>query len=122
MAIRGIDHVQLAMPAGGEDVARDFYTGLLGIPETPKPPNLAKNGGCWFEDGPVKLHIGRDPDFHPATRAHPALVVTQVRSLAAKLEAAGVAIHEDPPIEGMDRFYVFDPFGNRVEFLEYLDS
>jgi len=43
-----IDHVQLAMPAGREDDARAFFLGVLGMTEVPKPPDLAKRGGCWF--------------------------------------------------------------------------
>jgi hypothetical protein len=70
--IVGIDHVQLAMPAGREDVAREFYEGLLGIPEVPKPPALAKRGGAWFESGPVKIHVGVESEFRAAKKAHPA--------------------------------------------------
>jgi hypothetical protein len=51
MRILRVDHVQLAMPAGGEQQARAFYTGLLGIPEVPKPADLAARGGAWFERG-----------------------------------------------------------------------
>ena len=71
MSIRAIDHVQLAMPAGREDDARAFYAGLLGLSEVPKPPHLAARGGCWFETRDVKIHLGVDPDFRPARKAHP---------------------------------------------------
>ena len=69
MQIEGIEHIQLAMPAGQEEAARKFYSGLLGIPEVPKPAELAKRGGAWFESGPVKVHLGVDPDFRPARAA-----------------------------------------------------
>lgn len=68
MTIIAIDHVQLAMPAGREQEARAFYTGLLGLPEIPKPPELAARGGAWFERGTVKLHLGVEKDFRPALR------------------------------------------------------
>ena len=71
MTVVGIDHVQLAMPAGREDEARAFYARLLGIPEIPKPPELAKRGGAWFESGAVKVHLGVEPDFRPAGRRIP---------------------------------------------------
>ena len=71
MTIVGIDHIQLAMPAGREDEARAFYARLLGIPEIAKPPELAKRGGAWFESGAVKVHLGVEPDFRPARKAHP---------------------------------------------------
>ena len=117
MTILAIEHVQPAMPADGEGKARGFYRDLLGIPERAKPPHLAKRGGCWFEDGLVKIHLGVEVDFRPARKAHPALVVDDVRSLAERLEAAGVRVVEDEPLEGWDRVYADDPFGNRIELM-----
>ena len=118
MPIRRIDHVQLAMPSGGEDEATAFYEGLLGITRVPKPPHLERRGGCWFEDGPVKVHLGVEADFHPARKAHPALEVEDLRSLVAVLGAAGVDVVDDEPLEGWFRVYVSDPFGNRLELME----
>ncbi|MDR6624040.1 VOC family protein [Caulobacter segnis] len=117
MTILAIEHVQLAMPAGEEDAARAFYRDLLGVAEKPKPPHLAARGGCWFEDGPVKIHLGVEADFHPARKAHPALVVDDVWALAKRLKAAGVRVVEDEPLEGWDRVYADDPFGNRIELM-----
>jgi catechol 2,3-dioxygenase-like lactoylglutathione lyase family enzyme len=118
--VDAIDHVQLAMPAGREQDARDFYSGLLGIPERPKPPHLAARGGCWFESDSVKLHLGVDGDFRPAKKAHPALLVRDLPELVARLRAAGVELVDDGPLEGYDRVYAYDPFGNRLELLEPL--
>ena len=118
MPISGIDHVQLAMPPGGEEAARAFYGGLLGLPERPKPPNLAKRGGCWFESDAVKVHLGVEQDFRPAKKAHPALLVTDLPSLVRTVTEAGVEVVDDEPLEGYDRVYVHDPFGNRIELLE----
>lgn len=117
MTILAIEHVQLAMPAGEEDRARGFYRDLLGIAETPKPPHLAARGGCWFEDGAVKIHLGVEADFRPARKAHPALVVDDVRALAERLKAAGVRVVADEPLEGWERVYADDPFGNRIELM-----
>jgi catechol 2,3-dioxygenase-like lactoylglutathione lyase family enzyme len=116
--VEAVDHVQLAMPAGREDDARAFYEGLLGIPEQPKPPHLAARGGCWFESDTVKLHLGVDADFRPARKAHPALRVRDLPALVATLRAAGVELVDDEPLEGYDRVYASDPFGNRLELLE----
>jgi catechol 2,3-dioxygenase-like lactoylglutathione lyase family enzyme len=113
-----IEHVQLAMPAGGEALARIFYAGLLGISETPKPAHLAKRGGCWFERGDLKIHLGVETDFRPARKAHVALLVADLRELQEKLRASGYALKEDEPLEGYQRIYVDDPFGNRIELME----
>jgi len=116
--VEAVDHVQLAMPAGREDDARAFYSGLLGIPEQPKPPYLAARGGCWFESTTVKLHLGVEADFRPAKKAHPALLVSDLPALVRVLRAAGVELVDDEPLEGHDRVYAYDPFGNRLELLE----
>ncbi len=118
MRVRGIDHVQLAMPAGGEDDARAFYDGVLGIPEKPKPPHLAARGGCWFAADGVELHLGVEDGFRPARKAHPALLVDDLTALVRQLGEAGVDVVEDEPLPGYDRVYVADPFGNRLELLE----
>ena len=120
MRVLRIDHVQLAMPAGEEPAAIAFYEGLLGIPQVPKPPELAGRGGCWFEDGDLRIHLGVDAGFRPARKAHPALVVAGLPALAARLEAAGVRIAPEPS-PGHLRFDVEDPFGNRIELIEPLE-
>jgi catechol 2,3-dioxygenase-like lactoylglutathione lyase family enzyme len=113
-----IDHVQLAMPPGGEDLAVAFYEGLLGIRHVRKPAHLAVRGGCWFENDGVKVHLGVDHDFRPARKAHPALLVTDLRALVAVLHNAGIEVRDDEPLTGYDRVYVDDPFGNRIELME----
>ena len=122
MQVLGIDHVQLAMPAGDETKAREFYSGLLGIPEVPKPPALAARGGVWFELGPVKIHLGVERDFRPARKAHPALLVRDLAGLVRRLGEAGVGVVEDESLPGYDRVYVSDPFGNRLELMEETTS
>lgn len=118
MKVYAIDHVQLAMPAGEEEKARAFYNGVLGIEETPKPPNLAKRGGVWFEQENLKIHLGVDKDFRPAKKAHPALLVEGLNGLIEKCRGAGYEVISDEPLEGYNRVYVSDPFGNRIELME----
>ena len=118
MRVTRIEHVQLAMPAGGEDLARNFYAGILGISESPKPAHLAKRGGCWFERGDLKIHLGVEADFKPARKAHVALLVTGLSLLQEKLKTSGCTLKEDEPLEGYHRVYVDDPFGNRIELME----
>jgi catechol 2,3-dioxygenase-like lactoylglutathione lyase family enzyme len=118
MPIVAIDHIQLAMPAGREDEARGFYSGLLGLPEVPKPPALAKRGGAWFESDRVKIHMGVEADFRAAKKAHPALLVDSLQELVRRLREAGCEVKEDEQLEGYNRVYVSDPFGNRIELME----
>jgi catechol 2,3-dioxygenase-like lactoylglutathione lyase family enzyme len=99
-------------------MAREFYAGVLGLTEVPKPANLAKRGGVWFEGGTLRLHLGVEADFRPAKKAHPALLVRHLDVLAAHLQQAGIAVATDEPLKGYHRIYVSDPFGNRLELLE----
>lgn len=114
----GLDHLQFAMPRGREAEARAFYGDLLGLAELRKPPNLAVRGGVWFALGNQQFHLGVEEDFRPARKAHPAFLVGDLPALREKLERAGYEPYEDEPLEGYRRFYVADPFGNRLEMLE----
>ncbi len=117
-----IDHVQVAAPAGCEDAARAFYSGLLGLTEVEKPPLLAVRGGCWFRTGAAALHVGISDPFVPAVKAHPALAVGSVEeleALATALSADGIDVRwaDDAEIPGQRRFHVDDPWGNRIEIV-----
>ncbi|MEW5940024.1 MAG: VOC family protein [Chloroflexota bacterium] len=122
MTIYAIDHIQLAMPPGEEDKARAFYAGLLGFTEVPKPAALAGRGGAWFESGQVRLHFGVESDFRPARKAHPAFLVDDLPALLSRLEASGVTITRDVPLKGYERAHVSDPFGNRIELMEKMET
>lgn len=113
----GIDHVQLAMPPGGEDLARDFFCEVLGMTEIEKPAELAKRGGCWFFSGAVQVHLGVEPDFRPAKKAHPALRCRDYLALLAQVRSHGVEVVEASDIPGVRRCHLFDPFGDRIELL-----
>ena len=118
MKITSIDHVQLAMPSGEEDSARAFYVGVLGLPEIPKPAYLAKRGGAWFESSTVKVHLGVEADFRPAKKAHPAFLIQGVDELTSRCRKDGYEVVADGDLPGYRRVYVYDPFGNRLEFME----
>lgn len=118
MMLESIDHVQLAMPSGGEVRARAFYSDTLGLPEVAKPAHLAVGGGAWFESVQVKIHLGVDIHFVPAQKAHPAFVVRDLVGLIERCQNGGYEIVNDEPLAGYERVYVSDPFGNRIEFME----
>src|SRR5436853_2039887 len=118
MFVTGIDHVQVAAPAGCEAEARAFYGELLGLRELPKPEPLAARGGCWFRAGAQELHVGVETPFAPARKAHPGLVVTDLDALAVRLRAAGIDVAYDDTLPETKRVHAADPFGNRLEFRE----
>jgi catechol 2,3-dioxygenase-like lactoylglutathione lyase family enzyme len=120
MTLFALDHVQIAIPAGSEQEALGFYVGVLGFAEVERPASLAGRGGCWLEAGAAKLHLGVDPAFHPAAKAHPAFLVEDVAELERRVVAAGFRTQRDVPLPGYDRVHVFDPFGNRVELMQRL--
>ena len=120
MKILSIDHIQIAIPAGEEDKARSFYV-QLGFTEIPKPPDLAKRGGAWFQAGSVQLHLGVEAEFRPARKAHPAFLVNDLDALLTSVQNAGYKTDtSQPPLDGYKRAHVFDPFGNRIELMEKL--
>jgi catechol 2,3-dioxygenase-like lactoylglutathione lyase family enzyme len=120
--ITAIDHVQIAIPLGGEDVAREFYAGVLGLTEVPKPPAMAARGGAWFAAGTVKVHLGVEQDFRANDKAHVAFEVTDVTEFAAQAEAAGYRVKHDDELPGFVRAFLYDPFGNRIEILAPLTT
>ena len=117
MSVPNIHHVQIAIPPGGEPLTRRFYGDILGLAEVPKPENLQGRAGVWFDTGTIQLHLGVDPSFTPATKAHVAFQCHDLHALRERLASSGYAIVDDEPLPGFDRFYTSDPFGNRVELL-----
>lgn len=118
--IVGLDHVQLAMPRGGEGRARAFYTDALGLAERAKPPHLAERGGCWFFGPGVELHLGVEEPFRPAAKAHPALLVVDLAAVRRRMAEHGVTLTDGKPLDGYVRGDLLDPFGNRIELMQRL--
>ena len=106
------------MPPQQEALARQFYTGVLEIPEVLKPIALASRGGVWFEEGALRVHLGVDAEFRPARKAHPGFLVTNLDALKNKLKISNHPYEEDNSLEDYARIFVKDPFGNRLEFMQ----
>ncbi len=115
--ITAVDHIQLAIPRGSEDRVRRFYVDLLGLCEIPKPEPLSGRGGFWVIAGDLQVHFGVDPDFRPATKAHPAFRVKEIDMLAKRLTDAGHPVKWDDALSGTVRFFTSDTVGNRIEFI-----
>lgn len=118
MPLLAIDHVQLAMPIGGETKARGFYTMVLGLSEIQKPDGVLKLGGVWFANGKVELHVGAEADFRPARTAHPALIVDDLNAVLTAAREFGAQVADTLQVPGRRRGFVYDPFGNRIELIE----
>lgn len=112
-----LDHIQVCIPRGAESAAREFYGGLLGLREIEKPEALKKNGGLWYEVADVQLHVGVEDSVAPSKR-HPAFEVERVAEVREFLEANAVRTRDEPMLPGIERFSLFDPFGNRIELLQ----
>ena len=120
--IMGLDHVQLSMPGSAEDQARAFYGGVLGMTEVANPAALVVRGGCWFVGRGIHLHLGVEPDMRPSPKAHIALLAGDLDTARAEFEAAGVTVTDDDSGVDFARFYVEDPFGNRIEIVAARDA
>jgi catechol 2,3-dioxygenase-like lactoylglutathione lyase family enzyme len=119
MGVVALDHVQIAMPPGREQEAREFYQGILGISEVPKPIELSGRGGAWFESGQIKIHLGIEDEFRPARKAHPAFLVSDLNQMLTLLINNGYSVTEDKSLSKVQRAFTQDPFGNRVELIQY---
>ena len=113
--IAAIDHVQLTVPRALEREALDFYRNVLGLSEIEKPPELKARGGAWFQVGPLQFHIGIDPEPWPKSKRHVCFLVPDLAKARAAVVARSVAIEEEGEAEGLKRFFVRDPAGNRLE-------
>jgi catechol 2,3-dioxygenase-like lactoylglutathione lyase family enzyme len=112
-----LDHIQICIPVGKEDLARVFYTDTMGLKEIPKPVSLLKNGGLWFQMANIQLHIGTEIEINNSKR-HPAFEVADLKEARAHLEGKGVKVKEEIEIPGQERFSFLDPFNNRIELLQ----
>jgi catechol 2,3-dioxygenase-like lactoylglutathione lyase family enzyme len=121
MTIIGIHHVQITIPRGAEEQARQFYCHLLGLTEIEKPEVLQGRGGFWLQVGNRQVHVGvEDGVDRQVTRAHIAYQVSDIAAWRTKLQENGVAIQEDAPLPDLARFQIQDPFGNRIELIQQL--
>ena len=120
LVVKRLDHVQISIPTGAEEQARAFYRDVVGLREIEKPESLKSRGGLWFAIGDIELHLGVEAVVNP-TKRHPAFEVEDVRSARELFQNAGVKIQEEPVIPGRERFTIWDPFGNRIEFLQFID-
>jgi catechol 2,3-dioxygenase-like lactoylglutathione lyase family enzyme len=119
--IKRLDHVQICIPFGEEERAREFYTRVLGLEEIEKPDALKPNGGLWFKVADIQLHIGVE-EMQGKSKRHPAFEVEALEQIREHLQENQVKIKEETEVPGLNRFSFFDPFGNRIELMEKSDE
>ena len=113
--LMSIDHINLSMPPEAEEVSDQFYRDLLGLTIKPKPEDMTT--GRWYSGTGFEVHLGSDPDFTPASQAHPAFRVVELGSLVSRLEEQGIELRKELSGDRLIRVFVFDPFGNRIELI-----
>ena len=123
MTIVGLHHAQISIPLGAEEQGRRFYCHLLQLPEVSKPESLQGRGGFWLQVGDRQVHVGTEDGIErKATKAHLAYEVNDLAKWRQRLQENDIQILDGIPIPGFARFEIRDPFGNRLEFIQALDS
>lgn len=118
-----LQHVALTVPTAELERAREFYSGVLGMIETRRPPELSDRPGIWYTMGSTELHIQARAGAPPDTSdRHPALVVDDIDAWRAHFAAHGVDVSDQPTLYGRRRFDIRDPFGNRIELMTEGDA
>lgn len=112
-----LDHIQICIPEGKEDIARHFYSDIIGFREIMKPEALIPNGGIWYQVADIQFHIGTENEVNKSKR-HPAFEVSDLEEARQHLTRHGVILKEEIQIPGQMRFSFFDPFNNRIELLQ----
>lgn len=115
LGITSIDHVQIAVPKALEAESLKFYREVLSLPEIPKPEELRARGGAWFQIGTLQMHVGVDADPSPRSKRHVCFLVGNLAEAKATILAHDVPIEEESVAEGLSRFFIRDPAGNRIE-------
>lgn len=115
MRITGIDHVQIAVPRSLEGPCVSFYKDVLGLTQIPKPPELAGRGGAWFQVGALQLHVGVEDQDSPASKRHVCFLTDNLQSARQAAEKIGLPVEDGAAAEGLSRFFLRDPAGNRIE-------
>lgn len=114
-----IDHIHICVPPGQLDEARAFYTGVIGLELIERPDHLFNSPGYWLTAGNIELHIGVEP-YIGRTIRHSAFEVEDIAEARRVLEENDIEFIAEPVIPGRERFAFLDPFGNRMELLQYI--
>lgn len=116
--LKKLNHIQLCIPFGEEERAREFYAEVLGLEEIEKPDVLKRrDGGLWFQAADIQLHISAE-DAQSKSKRHPAFEVEDMERIKKYLQSRGVRVKDEISIPGVNRFSFFDPFDNRIELME----
>ena len=129
--VKRVDHLNVQVPPEKEEEGIRFYGEVLGLKRLKKPDSLGPAGAhfCISEDPWYELHLGvargvTQADVNKNLRNHLGFQVDDLEAARKAFEAAGVEIDEAEPAYSeerdfhQERFFIFDPGGNRLEILE----
>ena len=105
-----MDHTHITVPTALEAECRALYRQMFGFPESPKPQERQGRGSAWFQVG--RHHVGVDPEPSRQSKRHGFLVPDLARR---EVLAQGIRIDRTSVADGLSRFFVGDPPGNRIE-------
>ena len=117
--ITQIDHVSVLIT--DVERSRRFYRDLLGLKEIAKPRGRLRLWRLWFELGNQQLHLLRKDQADTRSPRHFALRVQDVEEARDYFRERNVPLEETTSIPGCDRFFVYDPDGNRIEIIQWLE-
>ncbi len=118
--VKRLQHTSVPMPPGGNEQARAFYGGALGMREIPKPITLSNNL-VWFaaSDEGDEVHVFQEENMGPNSAAqHLCLEVDDIAGYESRLREHGYVVEIPERIVNRPRLFVRDPFGNLVELVE----
>ncbi|GAB2603338.1 VOC family protein [Spirosoma areae] len=113
--IKRLDHILICIPEGKTAEARAFYGQVLKLTEI---PGTHPAGAIWFAIADIQLHLREEAPGNLSLR-HPAFEVADLNAAKQELEQNGIVISYSSDIDGRQRFFFRDPFGNRLELLQF---
>lgn len=123
VSVISLEHVNVRVAPEVEEATKHFYGTVLGMQEVPKPAELRRRGGAWYQLGAVQLHLSRDSKAgNERSKRHICLLVSDLARAEQELGRAGVEVYPDEePVAGSPRFYIRDPGGNLIEVAQKRD-
>ena len=116
LSVSALDHCTVIITDVA--LAREFYGTRLGLREI-APPKAFDFIAIWYDLNGSYLHLLHKDTPDSESPRHFCLRVTNIQAAREHVRSQGMTIAETVKIPGADRFFVRDPFGNRIEVIEW---